>query len=143
MLTDEGYRPAPDKDVWRDRQITIDKFLGRALGPMYSSSLEWKRIRKASDSDTFYTIGYYQSGKAVEEITQAVELPELIVACPVPYELTVIGDSVRTKPPLKVWPPLKRTVEPDGKDVALTLAIVCHGVDDDVPSSLSDPLVDT
>jgi hypothetical protein len=68
----------------------------------------------------------------------------LIVALPVPYELIIIGLlgvplDVKTRPPLNVSPPSNKILSPALNVVLLTLSVVAHAVDGDVPAAPSSP----
>jgi hypothetical protein len=68
QLTDEGYRNDADSNIWRSRPMIIDKFSGAVVASIFYSSMEWKRIRMASQYATFHTQGYDPGGKPVVDV---------------------------------------------------------------------------
>ena len=68
-LTDQGYKPHyGETEAYVSHHITIDKISGAALGPMYPSELNWKRISTPSDYTYFETIGYASNGRPIFDL---------------------------------------------------------------------------
>jgi hypothetical protein len=67
-----------------------------------------------------------------------------MVARPVPYELSVMGDAgvppdVNTNPPENIWPPSNNMLSPGENVTLFTLVVVFHACDVLVPVLLSLP----
>jgi hypothetical protein len=68
-LTDQGYIPNDaETKLYASGHILIDKVSGVTLGPMFTSVSGWKRIRAASDYETFKATGYNVHDKAEVDI---------------------------------------------------------------------------